>query len=119
MQPCPVGGEGALAAEELLALIEPVQRVDRVVVRRELQLVEARGGLARRSLQCRPFGGRLRDLPGGGGDRLEKVPVDPAVQDARGGRAPVEPHGGGVWSLLPLRGGARWRRGESGGRRRP
>jgi hypothetical protein len=24
-----------------------------------------------------------------------------------------------VWSLLPLRSGARWRRGERGGRRRP
>jgi hypothetical protein len=59
--------------------------------------------LARRSLECRPSGGRLRALPGGGGDRREKGPIYPAVQDARGGRAPA------VWSLLPLRGGAWWR----------
>jgi hypothetical protein len=108
-----------LPAEKLLALIEPVQRVNRAVVRRELQLVEARGGLARRHLECRPSSGRLRALPGGGEGRREKGPVYPAVQDAQGSSGPAGRHGGVVWSQLPLRGGARWRRGEGGDRRRP
>jgi hypothetical protein len=35
-QPRPVRGEGTLTAEELLTLVDPVQGVDRAVVRREL-----------------------------------------------------------------------------------
>jgi hypothetical protein len=38
--------------------------------------------LARKRLKRRPTSGRLCALPGGGRDRREKVPVDPAVQDA-------------------------------------
>jgi hypothetical protein len=35
-----------LTTEELLAMVEPVQRIVEAVIRRELQLVEVRNGLA-------------------------------------------------------------------------
>jgi hypothetical protein len=50
-QPRTIRSQGALAAKKLLALIEPVQRVDDVIERRKVQLVEARRG-------------RYRELPG-------------------------------------------------------
>jgi hypothetical protein len=66
-QPRSVGGEGTLSPEELLAMVDPVQGIDRSVVGGELQLVEARGGLALCDLQRRPADGRLRNVPGGDG----------------------------------------------------
>jgi hypothetical protein len=39
-EPCASGGERLLAAEELLALVQPIQGIGRTVVRRELQFVE-------------------------------------------------------------------------------
>jgi hypothetical protein len=79
-QPRPVRGEGTLTAEELLTLVDPVQGVDRAVVRRELQLVEARDGLALVEFQRRLPVGRLRDVGGGGGDRRDDGPIDPTVK---------------------------------------
>jgi hypothetical protein len=44
-QPCAIRGQGALAAEKLLTLIEPVQRIDGAIERRKVQLVEAGRGV--------------------------------------------------------------------------
>jgi hypothetical protein len=44
-QPRAIRGQGALAAEKLLTLIEPVQRIDDAIERRKVQLVEAGRGV--------------------------------------------------------------------------
>jgi hypothetical protein len=56
-QPHVVRRRGLLTAEELLAMVEPVQRIVEVIVCRELQLVEARDSLTGTlRLQRRPGG---------------------------------------------------------------
>jgi hypothetical protein len=59
-QPCVIRQRGLLSTEELLAMVEPVQPIIEAVVRRELQLVEARNGLTgtvrpRKRLEQRPW----------------------------------------------------------------
>jgi hypothetical protein len=44
-QPRVIRQRGLLTAEELLAMVEPVQRIVKAIVCRELQLVEARNSL--------------------------------------------------------------------------
>jgi hypothetical protein len=44
-QPRAIRGQGALAAEKLLTLVEPVQRIDGAIERRKVQLVEAGRGV--------------------------------------------------------------------------
>jgi hypothetical protein len=44
-QPRAIRGQGALTAEKLLTLIEPVQRIDGAIERRKVQLVEAGRGV--------------------------------------------------------------------------
>jgi hypothetical protein len=94
-QPCPVGGEGALAAEKLLALIELVQRVNRAVVCRELQLVEARGGLARRTSNAAPLADdSVPSLAAAEADE-KRVPSTPPYRTPGGVAAPRDPMGAG------------------------
>jgi hypothetical protein len=75
-----------LVAEELLAVIEPVQGIHRAVVRRELELVELRQH--RITINCRSqlfLGSAGGGAPGGG----EKGPIHPPYW-APGGCAPTQ-----------------------------
>lgn len=91
-EPGMIRSQGALAAEELLAVIQPIKRTHPVVIRRELELVEFGGRLGGRCVVLGRKSSRDAATPEGRGcpsvrsAPVEEASINTAVENAEGGR---------------------------------
>jgi hypothetical protein len=96
-QPCSIRARGALASEELLTLVDPIDRVDGAIICWKIKLVEARGlGTEAWSLSWRRWRSVLRHAP----LKWTSTTLDRAVEAQASTPPKLAPVPYGWWTII-------------------